>query len=139
MRFLAKIAVDPKYALLIVDILTSKIYVYPMKKRHLLAKRLKLFYEDIREKRTSKMQLQTDLEFKQNEIKSLNEQLDVVIFHSKIRGGKAFAGEQKIREFKKILLKSKRFVKSDGQRIKPNELIKKAAQNMNETIFSNKE
>ena len=80
------------------------------------------------------MQLQTDLEFKQNAIKFLNEQFNVVMFHNKIRGGKA--AEQKIREFKRILLKSKRFVKSDGQRIKPNELIKKASQNMNETISS---
>ena len=33
LRFLAKSAVDPKYCLLIVDLLTSKIYTYPMKKR----------------------------------------------------------------------------------------------------------
>ena len=33
------------------------------------------------------------------------------MFHTKIRGGKAFAAEQKIREFKKILLRSKRFEK----------------------------
>ena len=31
LRFLAKSAVDPKYCLLIVDLFTSKIYVYPMK------------------------------------------------------------------------------------------------------------
>ena len=55
------------------------------------------------------------------------------MFHSKVRGGKAFAAEQKIRELKKILLKSKRFVKSGGKRIKPNQLIKKAVENMNET------
>ena len=42
--------------------------------------------------------------------------------------------EQKIREFKKILLRSKRFQKFRKSRIRPNELIKKAAQNMNETI-----
>ena len=49
------------------------------------------------------MTLQTDLEFKQNEIKKLNEQYNVEMFHSKVRGGKAFAAEQKIREFKKLL------------------------------------
>ena len=79
------------------------------------------------------MLLQTDLEFNQNAIKSLNKQFNVEMFHSRVRGGKAFAAEQKICEFKKILLKSKRLVKSDGQRIKPNELIRKAAENMNET------
>ena len=31
LRFLANSAVDPKYCLLIVDLFTSKIYVYPMK------------------------------------------------------------------------------------------------------------
>ena len=40
----------------------------------------------------------------------------------KVWGGKAFAAEQKIREFKKILLRSKRFEKS--------------AQNMSETILT---
>ena len=37
-RFLVKSAVDPKYCLLLVDLFTSKIYVYPMKNRSLLAK-----------------------------------------------------------------------------------------------------
>ena len=37
LRFLAKSAADPKYCLLLVDLFTSKIYVYPMKKRSLLA------------------------------------------------------------------------------------------------------
>ena len=73
------------------------------------------------------MRLQTDLEFKQNEIKKLNDQYNVEMFHSKVRGGKAFAAEQKIREFKKILLKSKRFEKGKGKRIKPNNLIKKSS------------
>ena len=64
------------------------------------------------------MRLQTDLEFKQNQIKKLNDEFDVEMFHTKVRGGKAFAAEQKIREFKKILLKSKRFGKFKKNRIK---------------------
>ena len=71
-RFLAKSVVDPKYCLLIADLFSSKIYVYPMKNRSLLAKNLKLFYEDIKQKRTGRMCLETDLEFKQNQIKKLN-------------------------------------------------------------------
>ena len=55
------------------------------------------------------MRLQMDLEFNQNKIKQLNKKFDVDVFHTKIRGGKAFAAEQKTREFKKILLRSKRF------------------------------
>ena len=105
-----------------------------MKNRSLLVKKLRLFYEDIKQKRAGKMRLQTDLEFKQNEIKKLNSEFNVDIFHTKIKGEKAFAAEQKIREFKKILLKSKSLEKDRGKRNKPNDLIKKAAQNMNETI-----
>ena len=133
-RFLAKSAVDPKYCLLLVDLFTSKIYVYPMKNRSLLAKILKLFDEDIEKKRTGRMRLQTSLEFKQNEIKKLNNEFNVDMFRTKVRGGRAFAAGQKIREFKKILLRSKRLEKQRGKGIKPNDLIRKAAQNMNETI-----
>ena len=43
LRFLAKSAVDPKYCLFIADLFSSKIYVYQMKNRSLLAKKLKLF------------------------------------------------------------------------------------------------
>ena len=136
LRFFAKSARDPKYALLAVDLFTSKTYVYPMKSRKLLAKKLKLFYDEIEPKRNGKMSLQTDLEFKQNAIKKLNNEFNVEMFHSKVRGGKAFAAEQKIRELKKILLKSKRFAKSRGERIKPNQLIKKAVENMNETALT---
>ena len=66
LRFLAKSAVDPKYCLLIANLFTSKIYVYPMKNRGLLAKKMEILYNDIQPKRTGKMHLQTDLEFNQN-------------------------------------------------------------------------
>ena len=49
------------------------------------------------------MHLQTDLQFNQNQIKKLNNDFNVEIIHTKVRGGKAFAAEQKIREFKKNL------------------------------------
>ena len=134
LRFLAKSTVDPKYCLLIVDLFTSKIYVYPMKNRSLLAKKLAIFYEDIQPKMTGKMRSQIDLEFKQNQIKKLNNEFNVDMFHTKVCGGKAFAAEQKIGQFKKILLRSKRFEKNSNNRIRPNDLIKKAAQSMNQTI-----
>ena len=130
LRFLAKSAVIPKYCLLIVELFSLKIYVYPMKNRSFLAKKLKLFFEDIKQKRTGRIRLQTDLEFKQNQIKKLNDEFNVEMFHAKVPGGKAFAAEKKIREFKKILLGSKRFEKSRKNRIKPNDLSKKAAQNI---------
>ena len=64
-RFLAKSAVDPKYCLLFVNLFTSKIYVYPMKIRSVLARKMELFYNNIKDKRTGRMRLQTDKEFDQ--------------------------------------------------------------------------
>ena len=55
-RFLAKSAVDPKYFLLLVDLFTSKIYVFTMKNRSLLSKKSKLFYEEIQKKKKKKEQ-----------------------------------------------------------------------------------
>ena len=52
------------------------------------------------------MCLQIDLKFKQNQIKKLNDEFNVEMFHTKVREGKAFVVEEKIREFKKILLRS---------------------------------
>ena len=72
LRFLAKSAVDPKYSLLIVYLFTSKIYVYPMKHRSLLAKKLNLFYNDVKNKRTGIMCLQTDLRFEKLKKKKQN-------------------------------------------------------------------
>ena len=47
------------------------------------------------------------------------------MFTMSLRGGKAFAAEQKIREFKKKLLRSKRIEKYNKKRIKAYDLIKK--------------
>ena len=131
-RFLAKSAIDPKYCLLLVDLFTSKIYIYPMKNRTLLAKKLRIFYEDI--KATKIHKIQADQEFKQNQILKLNDEFNVKMFHMRLRGGKAFAAEQKIREFKKLLLREKRLEKQAGRRLRPNELIKKVTKHMNDTI-----
>ena len=47
LKFLAKSAVDPKYALLCIDLFTSKIYVYTMRKKSNLLQKLELFYREI--------------------------------------------------------------------------------------------
>ena len=124
-RFFSKSAADPHYYLLFFDLFTQKIYTYPMKKRNLLKKKMELFYEEVNHKRKEKMRLQTDLELQQNEIKKLNKKNNVEMFSTRVRGGKAFAAEQKIREFKKLLLKIKSLYKKNRMRVKPNELIKK--------------
>ena len=113
-RFFAKSAADPLYCLLIVDLFTQKVYTYPMKKRNFLSRKLELFYNEVQNKRKDKRtKLQTDLEFNQKEIKILNKKYNIEMFHTRVRGGKAFAAEQKIRESKKLLLKMKNIVKGE--------------------------
>ena len=71
------------------------------------------------------MRLQTDQQFKQRNIKKRNEKFNVEMYSTYLRGGKAFSAEQKIRELKKLLLRSKRIEIFKSKHIKPNELIKK--------------
>ena len=105
-----------------------------MKKRHLLSKKMAVFYDEVSEKRkNTRLRLQTDLEFQQNEIKKLNKKYNVDMFSTEVRGGKAFAAEQKIREFKKSLLKMKNLLKSSKKKTKSNEVIRKVTNNLNNT------
>ena len=65
-----------------------------MKSRSLLARKLELFYRYVQPKREQiakheKMRLQTDLEFRQNEIKKLNKNYNAEMFSSRVCGGKA--------------------------------------------------
>ena len=94
-----------------------------------------LFYNDIVEKRgdDKKMRLQTDPEFQQTEIKKLNKKFNVDMFSTKVRGCKVFAAEQKIRELKKLLLRSKNNDKRNKIKINPNKLIQRATNNLNKT------
>ena len=135
LQFFGKSAVDPKYALLCVDLFTSKVYVYTLRTKNNLAKKLDEFYKEIDNKRITneKMRLQVDLEFHQNKIKNLNKKYNVEMFTSKNRGGKAYVAEQKIREFKKILFRIKKTYKRLKKRLNSAKLIKKAVQNMNNT------
>ena len=58
------------------------------------------------------------------------------MFYTKITGGKAFAAKEKIREFKKILEKSKRMHKSNStKRTEPKKLIQRATNNLNSIAF----
>ena len=55
------------------------------------------------------------------------------MYSTNLRDGKTFAAEQKIRELKKTLLRSKRMKKFKGKGIKSNELIRKAMFSLNNT------
>ena len=109
-----------------------------MKNRHLLAQKFELFCRDIQLKRqqiakNERMRLQVDLEFHQNEIKRLNEKCNMEMFSSRMRGGKPYAAEQKIRDFKKLLFNSKKAHQQTSTSIKfdPKKLIRKVIANLN--------
>ena len=97
---------------------------------------MEFFCQDIHPKRQQiaknpeRMRLQTDLEFQQNEIKTLNKKCNVEMLSFHVRGGKAYAAEQKIRDFKKLLFKSKNAT-STSSRFDPKKLIRIATAEMN--------
>ena len=108
-----------------------------MKSRNLLARKLELFYRDIKPKReqiakNGKLRLQTDLEFRQNELKKLNQKHNIEMFSTHVRRGKAYAAKQKIREFKKLLFRSRGLHKATSTKcFNSRKLIHKAKENMN--------
>ena len=97
LEFLGKLATDPKYYLFFLDILTSKIYVYPMKSKKFILNKMEILYKEVEGKRKDKKtRVQTDQEFRQNKIFDLNEKYNVDMFLIAVRGGKACAAEQKL-------------------------------------------
>ena len=101
LEFLGKNSTFAQYVLDLIDLFSSKIYTYPMKSRKQIRQKLEQFYDDVKSKRKGKkMKLQVNQEFKQVKIKDLNDLNNVEMFSTSLRGGKAFAAEQKIRELK---------------------------------------
>ena len=90
---------------------------------------MKLFYDEVRSKRKKGkcMRLQVDNEFQQVKIKSLNNENNVEMFTSSVRGGKAFTAEQNIRELKA------RVSKLNAQKLKiaPIKIVQNSTLNMN--------
>ena len=65
-----------------------------MRQRKQLLQKIKLFYDEVKEKRKGKrMRFQVDNEFQQVKIKYLNYENKVEMLTSLVRGGKAFAAE----------------------------------------------
>ena len=131
LEFLGKNPTVPKYVLLLVDLFSSKVYVYPMHSRKLILQKMKLFYNEVQEKIKNKpMRLQVDNEFLQLKIQVLNNQNNVEMFTTSVRGGKAFSAEQKIRELKTRVAK----LNIQKLKISPIKIILKSAANMNNVI-----
>ena len=99
-----------------------------MRSRKQILQKMKIFYDEIKNKRSKKtMRLQVDNEFQQAKIKDLNDGNNVEMFTTSVRGGKPFATEQKIREPKS------RVAKLNAQKLKisPTKVISSFASNMN--------
>ena len=89
---------------------------------------MKLFYDEVRNKRKGKrMTLQVDNEFQQVRIKDLNDLNNVGMFTTSVRGSKAFAAEQKIRELKTRIAK----LNIQKLKISPTKITERSALNMN--------
>ena len=99
-----------------------------MKSRKQILRKLKLFYNDVKYKRKGKrVRLQVDNEFQQVKIKDLNDESNVEMFTSSVRGSKAFAAEQKIRELKTRASK----INAQKLKISPQKKIRTSTLNMN--------
>ena len=94
--------------------------------------KLKLFYVEVRNKKKRKrMRLQVDNEFQQVKIKDLNDENNVEMFMTAVRGGKAFAAEEKIGEFKTRISK----IKTQKLKISPAKIIEASTANIKRKIW----
>ena len=85
---------------------------------------MKLFYDKVRSKAKNKrMRLQVDNKFQQVKIKDLNDENNVEMFTSSVRGGKAFTAERKIRELKTRISK----LNAQKRNITPTKIIQNSA------------
>ena len=81
LEFLGKNDRFPQYALVIVDLYSSKVLTYSMKSRKQVLQKMKLFYDEVRSKRKgNRMRLQVYNEFQQIKIKDLNDENNVDSF-----------------------------------------------------------
>ena len=104
-----------------------------MKNRSLIPLKIEKFYKNVAAKRKKKkMRLQTGLEFKQKKIFDLNRKYNVEMFSTVVRGGKAFAAEQKLRELKNRISRLLALQRNSKVKLKsPDSIIEKAVENMN--------
>ena len=66
-----------------------------MRSRKQILQKIKLFYDEVKEKRKGKrMRLQVDIEFQQVKIKCWNNEKNLEMLVFSLTGGKAFAAKQ---------------------------------------------
>ena len=102
-----------------------------MRSRKLILQKMKLLHDEVKEKRKDKpMRLQVDSKIQQIKKHDLNNQNNVEMFTTSIRGGKMFAAGQKIRELKTRVGK----LNIQKLKISPTKIILKSAANMNNAL-----
>ena len=102
-----------------------------MRSRKLILQKMKLLHDEVKEKRKDKpMRLQVDSKIQQIKKHDLNNQNNVKMFTTSIRGGKMFAAGQKIRELKTRVAK----LNIQKLKISPTKIILKSAANMNNAL-----
>ena len=132
LEFLGKSTADPKYCHLFIDLFTSKVYVYIMKSRKSIASKKEISYREVEtKKKVRKQGFLTDRKFEQKKIYDLNKKYNIDMFSTAVRGEKASAEKQKLREPKKRIFRFKALEKKVSKRISPYEIIKKSVDNMN--------
>ena len=128
LEFIGKIATFPQYVLVIGDLFSSKVYTCSIKSRKQILQKVRLFYDDVRNKRKDKrMRLQVDNEFQKVKVTDLNDINNVEMFTSAVRGGKAFAAEQNIRELKTRIAK----INAQKLKVSPSKIIEMSTANTN--------
>ena len=128
LEFLRKSATVSKYALLIVDLSHQRFMFIQCVLENNCLKHLKKLYDEVQEKEKKKnMRLQVENEFQQVKIKDLN----VTVFMTNIRGRKAFAVKQNIRELKTRISMLKAISDKNKAQIPPKYIIKQSVENMN--------
>ena len=131
LQFLEKNATASRYVLLVVELYSSKVYVYPICSRKQILQKMGQLYNEIKHKRKKKsIRLQVDNEFQQVKIKDLNEQNHVEMFSTAVRSGKAFAAEQKIRGLKSRVAK----LNALKMKVTPTKIILSSVENMNNVV-----
>ena len=93
---------------------------------------MKQFYEDINNKRNMKktIRLQVDNEFQEVKIKDLNDEKNVEMFTSSVKGVKAFAAEQKIPELKSSIAR----LNALKMKVTSTKIITTSSENMNSVL-----
>ena len=87
LEYLGKDATFPQYVLVTLDLFSSKICTHSMKFRKQILQKLNLFYNDVGHKRKGRrIRLQVDNEFQQVKIKDLNDEKNVEMFTTSVRG-----------------------------------------------------